>query len=87
MAQAGERLFNSIRQTIRARCEKTFLEKLNRVLTTSARNTPLRSARFEAEIALFAVLPTPFRPVDPLRCCSWAFSGKNEFAVTRFCAV
>jgi hypothetical protein len=42
----------------------------DRVLTTSARKPPLRSARFEAEIGAFAVLTTPFRPVDSLRCCS-----------------
>jgi glucokinase len=34
VAQAGERLFNYVRQTIRARCEKTFWEKLDVVPAT-----------------------------------------------------
>jgi hypothetical protein len=60
---------------------------LFRVLTTSARKPPLRSARFEAEIALLPFSPRRFGPVTRFVVAREAFSGTNEFAVTRFCAV
>jgi len=58
-----------------------------RVLTTSARKTPLRSARFEAETALLPFCPRRFGPLTRFVVAREAFSGTNEFAVTRFCAV
>jgi hypothetical protein len=60
---------------------------LYRMLTTSARKTPLRSARFEAEIALLPFCPRRFGPLTRFVVAREAFSGTNEFAVTRFCAV
>ena len=58
-----------------------------RVLATSARKTPLRSARFEAEIALLPFCPRRFGPLTRFVVAREAFSGTIEFAVTRFCAV
>jgi len=55
------------------------------VLTTSARKTPLRSARFEVEIVLLPFCPRRFGPLTRFVFAREAFSGTNEFAVNRSC--
>jgi hypothetical protein len=52
------------------------------LLTTSARKTPFRSARLEAEIALLPFCPRRFGPLTRFVVAREAFSGTNEFAVT-----
>jgi hypothetical protein len=52
------------------------------LLTTSARKTPFRSARLEAEIALLPFCPRRFGLLTRFVVAREAFSGTNELAVT-----